>query len=173
MIYRSSGAYEFLRESGCIKLPSQRTLRDYTHHVQASPGFSTEVDQMLMKAAGLGSCSQRDKCTILILDEMYIRQDLVYDKHTGNLIGFTSLGDIGDHLSEFERSLAEGATTLSGPRLAKTIYVFMVRGLFNKLQFPYAQFPCSSVTAQQLYDPFWEAVERVERCGLMVSWQRD
>ena len=28
----SQGAYETLRQSGCISLPSQRTLRDYTHH---------------------------------------------------------------------------------------------------------------------------------------------
>ena len=32
-----------LRESGCIKLPARRTLQDYTHYVQASTGFSSEV----------------------------------------------------------------------------------------------------------------------------------
>ncbi len=46
--------------------------------------------------------------------------------------------------------------------------VFMVRGLFTKLQFAYAQFPCSKVSGDLLYDPFWEAVYRVERCGLKV-----
>ena len=34
--------------------------------------------------------------------------------------------------------------------LAKTMVVFMVRGLLNKLQFPYAQFPCGQL--DQLYD---------------------
>ena len=41
---RSSGAYEALRDSGCIRLPSQRTLRDYTLYIKASTGFSSEVD---------------------------------------------------------------------------------------------------------------------------------
>ena len=44
----------------------------------------------------------------------------------------------------------------------------MVRSLFSKLQFPYAQFPCASLSGEQLYDPLWEAVRRVENCGLKV-----
>ena len=51
--YLSSGAYEALRESGIIKLPS---LRDYTHHIEAAPGFSTDTDIMLMKAAEIDIC---------------------------------------------------------------------------------------------------------------------
>lgn len=38
--HHSSGAYELLRDSGCVMLPSQRTLRDYTYHVKAATGFS-------------------------------------------------------------------------------------------------------------------------------------
>ena len=53
-------------------------------------------------------------------------------------------------------------------QLAKTIVVFMVRGLFSKLQFPYAQFPCDNLSGDLLYDPFWEAVGRLENCGFKV-----
>jgi len=31
----SGKSYELLQKSGCIKLPSQSTLRDYTHHIPA------------------------------------------------------------------------------------------------------------------------------------------
>ena len=31
------------------------------------------------------------------MDEMHIREDLVYDKHTGALIGFANIGDINCH----------------------------------------------------------------------------
>ena len=34
----SGGAYDMLRESGCVTLPSQRTLRDYTYYVRACTG---------------------------------------------------------------------------------------------------------------------------------------
>ncbi len=43
--------------------------------------------------------------------------------------------------------------------------VFMVRGLFSSLKFPYAQFPCVDLSGDLLYDPFWEAVRN---CGLKV-----
>ena len=78
-----------LRESGCIKLPTQRTLRDYTYHVKASIGFSSEVDQMLINETQQDN--ERDKNVIVLVDEMHIREDLVFDKHTGKLIGFANL----------------------------------------------------------------------------------
>ena len=86
-LYRSSGAYEALRDSGCIKLPSQRTLRDYTHYVKASCGFSSEVDDMLISASQVKKCPEREKYVVLLLDEMHIREDLIFDKHSGKMIG--------------------------------------------------------------------------------------
>ena len=121
---------------------------------------------MLVQASKVESCAERDKCVIILLDEMHIREDLVFDKHTGALIGYTNLGDINDHLLRFEQSLSH-STTPAPKKLAKTMMVFMVRGLFNKLQFPYAQFPCAEL-CDQLYEPFWEAVRRLENCGLKV-----
>ena len=79
----SSSAYETLREGGFVKLPSQRTLRDYTHHTKAVVGFSKAVDEELKVSAKLSTCLEREKCVILILDEMHLREDLSYDKHTG------------------------------------------------------------------------------------------
>ena len=63
----SCSAYEMLRETGTITLPSQRTLRHYTHHTKATMGFSHEVDQQLKIAAKLLLCVERDKRVILIL----------------------------------------------------------------------------------------------------------
>lgn len=80
---RSSGAYETMRSSGVLQLTSQRTLRDYTHYVEAASGFSADVDNMLMKAAKVDSCPDREKCVVMLLDEMHLREDLVFDKHTG------------------------------------------------------------------------------------------
>ena len=79
----SSGAYEELRKSGCLSLPSQRTLRDYTHYVSAKSGFSMAVDYQLINAAQIETCGERRKCVTLLMDEMYIKQDLVYDKTSG------------------------------------------------------------------------------------------
>ena len=121
---------------------------------------------MLMEAAEVKTCAERNKCVILLLDEMHVREDLVYDKHEGELIGFTNLGDINDHLATYEKALNGDDEP---PSLAKSVLVFMVRGLFTKLQFAYAQFPCSSLAGEKLFKPFWDAVCRLETCGLKVS----
>ena len=161
--YQSSKAYELVRNSGVIKLPSQRTLMDYTHCVKSDTGFSTNVDLLLMQANNMSSCSEHQKLVILLLDEMYVREDLVYDKHSGRLTGFTHLGSVSDHLLASERAQGDPVR-----QLAKTIMVFMVKGLFTPLRFAYAQFPCNSLTGDLLFHPFWQAVFRLERMGFKV-----
>ena len=84
----------------------------------------------------------------------------------GALMEFINLSETNDHLLKFERSLEEGGLTLQP--LANSKMVFEVRGLFTRLQFPYAQFSCASVSGDLLYDPFWEAVCWLERLGLKV-----
>ena len=90
--HRSSKVHEMIRQSGCINLPSQHTLRDYSNSVVSGADFSVSVDRQLMQTAGLASCKTWEKLVVLLLDEMYIREDLVYEKQTGKLIGFTTLG---------------------------------------------------------------------------------
>ena len=147
--HQSGKAYETVRDSGCISLPSQRTLRDYTNSVKAYAGFSAEVDHQLFVAANLESCSRWQKLVFLLLDEMHVREDLVYDKHSGSVIGFVNLGDSNNHLLRFERSL-ENNEHMDGGVLAKSMLVMMVRGLFTSLRFPYAQFPCERLAGNSL-----------------------
>ena len=44
----SSTSVERLCESGCLGLPSLRTLRDYTHYNQTTIGFSAAIDKELL-----------------------------------------------------------------------------------------------------------------------------
>ena len=81
---------------------------------------------------------------------------------TGALKGFTDIGDINSHLQKYEDD--DICTT----PLADSMLVLMVRGLLSRLEFPYAQFPCTALTGDQLFVPFWEAVCRLERCGFKV-----
>ena len=99
----SSGAFEALRLSGCVRIPSQRTLRDYTHYVRALPGFSEDIDRQLIEAAKLQTCEEFQKYIVMVMDEMHIKEDLVYDKHSGELVGFVNLGETNSHLIQFER----------------------------------------------------------------------
>lgn len=92
--------------------------------------------------------------------------------NAGAISGFVDIGDLNNHLRTYEK-IVEEADDEDGDDdenddLAKTMLVLMVWGLFTKFQFAYAQFPCASISGYQMYDIFWEAVERIERCGLKV-----
>ena len=84
------------------------------------------------------------------------------------MIGFANLGKINEHLLDFEKSICGDQRETPALKPAKTMMVFMVQGLFNSVQFAYAQFPRTALTGELLYDPFWEAFIRSENCGIKV-----
>ena len=79
--HQSQAAYETMRQ--CIRLPSQRLLRDYTHYIKSHPGFLSDTDAQICTAARLDICEEREKNVILLIDEMHIREDLAFDKYSG------------------------------------------------------------------------------------------
>lgn len=36
-----------------------------------------------MEVANISTCPERERLMVLLMDEMHIKEDLVYDKHTG------------------------------------------------------------------------------------------
>lgn len=48
------------------------------------------------------------------------------------------------------------------------MYSCLIAILFHACRYPYAQFPCESITGDLLFEPFWQAVYRLERLGLKV-----
>ena len=84
----SSSAYEVLRETGVVKLPSQRTLCDYTYVAKAVTGFSHEVDSQLSMVPNIDSCPEREKHVIILMDEMHIRKDILHDHNTGVYVNY-------------------------------------------------------------------------------------
>ncbi len=109
----SGKAYNTLQQSGVLALPSQRTLRDYTYFVESTLGFSNAVDTQLMEVSKFGELQDFQKCVAVVLDEMHIKKELVFSKHSGDLIGFCNLGPINDLLLRYERSLESDAPSSS------------------------------------------------------------
>ena len=75
------------------------------HYVPASAGFLNAVDIQLMEAANIASCPEYEENILLIMDEMHLKESLVFNKHTGALVGFTNLGEMNKHLQKFKQSL--------------------------------------------------------------------
>ncbi len=63
-------------------------MRDYTHYFKSKTGFQSEVDKMLVEEVSLGSYTDWQKYVVILFDEMKVRESLVYDKHSSQVIGF-------------------------------------------------------------------------------------
>ena len=161
----SSAAYHAMRSAGFIKLPSERTLRDYTHYFKSQPGFQREVIEELIREAKLDTLPEEQRYCGLIVDEMKVKESLVYDKYTGGVTGFTNVGKINDDLLQLERDCQ--AETGPAP-VATHLLVLMVRGLLFKLNFPFAHFATTGVTADLLFPIVWESIRLLESIGLKV-----
>ena len=155
----STSTYHALRTAGFMKLPSERTLRDYTHYFKTKAGFSDDVDEMLTKEARLNELPNWKKYVTVVIDEMKVKEKLVYDKFEMRVIGFVDLGEVNDQLDKLESGT---------PEIATYVLTLMVRGIFINLRFPYANFPSKSITGDALFLIIWEAVERLERIGFKV-----
>lgn len=92
---------------------------------------------------------------------MKIKEGLVYNKYSGSIIGFTDLGDVNNELMRLQQDDEH-------PPVASHVLVLMVRGIFFKLQFPYAHFGTEGITADILYPIVWEAVRLLEVDGFKV-----
>ena len=88
---KSSSCYEELRNSGVLTLPSQRRLRDYRNAIKPKRGFQKEVIEVLKQETENYFDVQR--YVVVLFDEIKVMANLVLDKTTGELIGFTDLGD--------------------------------------------------------------------------------
>ena len=102
-------------------------------------------------------------------DEMKIKEGLVFNKHSCQLIGFVDCGDINHIFDELEhKSLSSNKQQMNKQKMATHMLVFMVRGIFSYLSFPYAQFPTNGVSSGELCSLVWEAVYNLEISGFKV-----
>ena len=155
--YISSAAYHAVRSSGFLSLPSERTLRDYSNFIQAQTGFCDEVTRMLVEEMKLSTLSAPKKHVSILMDEIKVQQNLVYNKHTGKIVGFVDLGQINNDLIEVElKKESESAR----PPVADSVLAIMIRGIFVHLNFPYAYFPSKKLNGEQIYPIIWETVKR-------------
>jgi len=103
----------------------------------------------------------------IVIDEMYIKEGLVFDKSNGSLTGFADLGEVNNLLLAAKQKYKD-PDSVQKRTLAKCMLVIMVRGLFNNLKFPYAQFPASSTKGAQLFPLLCQCIFRLTRLGLTV-----
>ena len=147
---KSPSAYRELRDSGALVLPSERVLRDYKNYFEPKPGINKENVESLREKTSSFTSVQR--YVALVMDEMKIQSSLVFDKVSGDLIGFI---DLGDPMTNF-------ACLSEDDPVASHTLAFLVRGLCTDLKHIIAYFFTGNVTSFQIMPLFWRTVAVLE-----------
>ena len=159
---KSPAVYDEIRfdektNSGFVILPSRRRLRDYKNYIRPQQGFSKGVIKELCDI--VSKFTTIEKYGILLMDEMKIQENLVWDKHTGDLIGFANLGDVDLNYATLKKS----------NDIASHVLVFLLRSIVNPLKFSLANFATSNATSVQIFTLFWRAVAILEdNCDVKI-----
>ena len=159
---KSASVYDDIRYdeksgTGIVILPSRRRLRDYKNYIHPHRGFNPSIIQELKNK--VKQFSEIEKFVVLLFDEMKIQENLVWDKHTGELVGFVDLGDTELNYATLQKSDA----------LATHVLVFLLRSIVNPFKFSLANFATTGATSYQMYPLFWKAVGICElQCGIKV-----
>ena len=154
---RSPAANKALKETSVIKLPSERTLRDYSSLFHPRAGFNREVyadlKHQAAKLEGIG------KYVVLMLDELSVQDDLVYNNSTNELVGFVNLGDEVNEIFKKDASST----------IATHALVFMVCGIATRLKFSLGYFATTTANSGMLFPLTWRAIGLCEGyAGLKV-----
>ena len=89
---------------------------------------------------------------------MKIQENLLLDKHSGELIRFVDLGDINVNVPTLKNTQT----------LATHVLVFLVKSVVNPLSYSFATFAIDGITAYQIMSIFWQAVKYLEKNNLKV-----
>ena len=144
-------------------LPSRRRLRDYKNYIRPQRGFNKDVVNELLEK--VKHFSDNEKFFVMLMDEMKIQENLVWDKHTGDLIGYVDFGDAELNYATLQKSTD----------IATNVLVFLLRSVVNPFKFSLANFATTGSTSSQMFQLLWKETSICELNSLNVftSLERD
>ena len=142
---KSPGTYDHLKNSGFLMLPSRKTLEKYVNFTEPTTGVNPDVLEHLLHEIKNVECEE--KHVGIIHDEM--KSGIVYNKHTGKIVGFTDLGDVNNELEEF--ALRCSNKDIEHRPIATHVLTLMVRGINFHLSYPLSYYAGTSFKGHQLF----------------------
>jgi hypothetical protein len=145
--FYSPKAYRFVRKS--LHLPCSATIRAWAASIKCEPGFMTCIIEHLQN-----TLDEDDKDCFLLVDEMSIKKQVIWDKKNKKFAGTTDYGPI---LAEEQDSIAQNALVVMAVGLKKPWFHPII-----------AYFLVDRVDAQMQAQIIKEAVNLLTDAGLDV-----
>ena len=171
---KSHSYYEDMRTSGFLKLPSGRTLSDCKNFCYPKSGWRTNhLLQMKIHFQQL-KLGKRAAVGGLLFDEVRIKEGLVFDPSTWELVGFTDLEEsVTDEMINVactsSRSKKDGKpVSVAEDKLTTHVLQFYFKSLFSTFEYPCAFFLTRSITSLMLNRVFWQGVSMLHGVGFMT-----
>ena len=102
--------------------------------------------------------SDNEKFFVMLMDEMKIQENLVWDKHTGDPIGYVDFGDPELNYATLQKSTD----------IATHVLVFLLHSVVNPCKFSLANFATTGATSSQMFPLLWKAISICELHSLKV-----
>ena len=158
---KSSSAYDEIRydeKTGTwfSMLPSRCRLWDYKNYIKPQCGFNSRIVNELRNK--IENFSENEKFVVLLMDKMKIQENLVWDKHSGELIGYVDLINVNLNY----------ATLSKVEEIATHVLVFLIQSIVNPLKFSLANFATTGETATQMFLLLWKGISICEMNMLKV-----
>ncbi|XP_052130160.1 uncharacterized protein LOC127751122 [Frankliniella occidentalis] len=164
----SKKVYASLQQTGMIRLPSQRTLFDYSHVKPVKEGVDYTTVEFIHKRIVQEFKEDYQKYHVLMCDEMYISKNLVYEKSTGRIVGFANVSEVREELQALKSFLNNEDPSKVSQHIASKILSFMVKGVATNVKEVVASFTVDQLTKEHLYAWSWEVIGKLEAAGVEV-----
>lgn len=155
--FHSPAAYKCIRNTFKRKLPHPHTIASWYRYsnVKGSPGIHQETCDRLKRIATdvLEETKQPMICS-LIVDEMYIRKQILWCNQSQKYVGYVSYG------------ANQGQKRLP---MANQAIVFFLNGINQKLEFPVCFHFIRALNANDKANLYSEVIEKVTECGVVIK----
>ncbi|KAK3909685.1 Transposable element P transposase [Frankliniella fusca] len=162
---QSPSTYNILVDSKMMRLPHSRTLFDYSHCFEAEEGICNPVLESIHKHI-CEKAELKHKWHVLMCDEMHISKNIVYNRSTGELVGYTKITEVEKCLNEFQSYLDN--TEVPEPDRASKMLSFMVKGVCNGVKEVVASYSVNRLSKEKLYSVTWNVIAYCERTGIQI-----
>ena len=138
-------------------LPSRRHLGDYKNYIRPQRAFNKNIVNELLEE--VEHFSDNENFFVILMDETKIQENLAWDKHTGDLIGYVDFGDADINYATLQESTD----------IATNDLVFLLRSVANPFKFSLANFATTGATSSQMFPLLWKVISICELNSLNVS----